>query len=159
MKQGIPPCKLEINKMSNQSVIVSKVVHSNNFEIVYKLVSYENEGFSLFNDKWYRSDSGEVMGDRGDKWTCTWYVIGKDVSGENAQKEFDRDCEAFDVDLFVDVNYNGRPLLDEPIIGGDYNWNESASDLLEVLIDYVNIEELVDQAENERLETIKDLQK
>ena len=105
--------------MNNQSVIVSKVAYSNNFEIVYKLVSYEN-----------------------------------------AQKEFDRDCEAFDVHLFADVNYNGRSLLDEvAIMGGDYNWNESASDLLEVLIDYVNIEELVDKAENERLEMIKDLQK
>ena len=51
--------------MNNQSVIVSKVVYSNDFEIVYKLVSYENEGFSSFNDKWYRSDSGEVMDDRG----------------------------------------------------------------------------------------------
>ena len=146
--------------MNNQSVIVSKVVYSNDFEIVCKLVSYENEGFSLFNDKWGRSESGEVMDDRGDKWICTWYVIGEDVSVEDAQKEFDRDCEAFDVHLFADVNYNGRSLLDEvAIVGGDYNWNESASDLLEVLIDYVNIEELVDQAENERLETIKDLQK
>ena len=96
----------------------------------------------------------------GDKWACTWYVIGEDVSVKNAQKEFDRDCEAFDVHLFADVNYNGRSLLDGvAIVGGDYNWNESASDLLEVLIDYVNIEELVDQAENERLERIKDLQK
>ena len=146
--------------MSNQSVIASKVVHSNDFEIVYKLVSYENEGFSLFNDKWYRSDSGEVMDDQGCKWTCTWYVIGEDVSYENAQKEFDRDCEAFDVHLFADVNYNGRSLLDEvAIMGGDYNWNESASDLLEELIAYVDIDELVNQAENERLEMIKDLQK
>ena len=146
--------------MNNQSVIVSKVVYLNDFEIVYKLVSYENEGFSLFNEKWYRSDSGEVMDDQGNKWTCTWYVIGKDVSVEDAQIEFDRDCEAFDVHLFADVNYNGRSLLDSvTIIGGDYNWNESANDLLEVLIDYVNIEELVEQAENERLETIKDLQK
>ena len=92
--------------MNNQSVIVSKVVYSNDFEIVYKLVSYENEGFSLFNDKWGRSDSGEVMDDRGNKWTCSWYAIGNDVSVENAQKEFDRDCEAFDVHLFADVNYN-----------------------------------------------------
>lgn len=146
--------------MNNQSVIVSKVVYLNDFEIVYKLVSYENEGFSLFNDKWCRSDSGEVMDDQGDKWTCTWYVIGEDVSVENAQEEFDRDCEAFDVHLFADVNYNGRSLLDEVAIMGDnYNWNESANDLLEVLIDYVNIEELVELAENERLETIKDLQK
>ena len=146
--------------MNNQSVIASKVVHSSAFEIVYKLVSYENEGFSLFNEKWYRSDSGEVMDDQGNKWTCTWYVISKDVSVEDAQIEFDRDCEAFDVHLFADVNYNGRSLLDSvTIIGGDYNWNESASDLLEVLIDYANIEELVEQAENERIETIKDLQK
>ena len=146
--------------MNNQSVIVSKVVYSNDFEIVYKLVSYENTGFSLFNDKWGRSDSGEVMDDRGNKWTCSWYAVGEDVSVENAQKEFDRDCEAFDVHLFADVSYNGRSLLDEvAIVGGDYNWNESASDLLEVLMDYVSIEELVDQAENERLETIKNLQK
>ena len=146
--------------MNNQSAIVSKVVYSNDFEIVYKLVSYENEGFSLFNDKWGRSDSGEVMDDRGNKWTCSWYVIGDDVPVENAQKEFDRDCEAFDVHLFADVNYSGRSLLDEvAIVGGDYNWNESASDLLEALSDYVDIEELIDQAENERLEMIKDLQK
>lgn len=146
--------------MPNQSVIVSKVVYSNDFEIVYKLVSYENERFSLFNDKWDRSDSGEVMNDRGDKWTCSWYTIGEDVSVENAQKEFDRDCEAFDVHLFADVNYNGRSLLDEvAIVGGDYNWNESASDLLEDLIDYVNLEDLVESAENERLEMIKDLKK
>ena len=146
--------------MNNQSVIVSKVVYSNDFEIVYKLVSYENEGFSLFNDKWDRSDSGEVMDDRGCFWTCAWYAIGEDVSVESAQKEFDRDCEAFDVHLFADVNYNGRSLLDGvAIVGGDYNWNESASDLLETLFDYVDIEELIDQAENERLEMIKDLQK
>ena len=146
--------------MNHQSVIVSKVVYSNDFEIVYKLVSYENEGFSSFNDKWYRSDSGKVMDDRGNKWTCSWYAIGEDVSVESAQREFDRDCEAFDVLLFADVNYNGRSLLNEvDIVGGDYNWNESASDLLEVLIDYVNIKELVDQAEYERLVMIKDLHK
>ena len=146
--------------MSNQSVIVSKVVYADNFEIVYKLVSYEHDGHCLFNDKWGRSDSGEVIDYSGNKWTCNYYTIGEDVSVENAQKEFDRDCEAFDVHLFADVNYNGRSLLDEvAIVGGDYNWNESASDLLEDLIDYVNIEELVDQAENERLEMIKDLQK
>ena len=58
------------------------------------------------------------------------------------------------------MNYNGRSLLDEVVIvGGDYNWNESASDLLEALIDYVDIDELIDQAESERLEMIKDLQK
>jgi hypothetical protein len=62
--------------------------------------------------------------------------------------------------LFADVNYNGRSLLNKvAIVGGDYNWNESASDLLETLSDYVDIEELIDQAENERLEMIKDLQK
>lgn len=145
--------------MNNRAILAVSSIMSDPFKIELNLVSYEEEGLSFFNEKWVRSKTGPIVDTGHSRWDCTYYTVGRDCTVEQAQKEFNRDCEAFDVSLFATVSLNDVVLLkDEAIIGADYNYEEDAEKLLaDLLFDYVDVEALVKKAEEERLEIIKNL--
>jgi hypothetical protein len=131
------------------------------FSIRFDLVNCE-VGFSQFNAKWFRSKDGLIQGN-SDKWDCTYYTIGSDVALEDAQKEFNRDCEAFDVHLYYSVDKGPICLIDmEPLIGSDYSYDdkETEEEVLQLLVDdYVSRSEILEEAEAELLNFIAELTK
>lgn len=145
----------------SHNILCSKTETLGKFSIRFDLVDCE-VGFSQFSAKWFRSKDGLIQGS-SDRWDCTYYTIGSDVGLEDAQKEFDRDCEAFDVHLYYSVYKGSLCLIDmEPLIGTDYNWmdKEQPEDILKLLIkDHAETEALEQQAEAELLNVIAELTK
>lgn len=144
----------------SHNIMCSKSETFGKFTIRYDLVNCEC-GLSQFRDKWKESIDGLVIGSDGGRWTCAWYTIGEDCTVEQAQKEFDRDCEAFDVHVYASVYKGSVCLIDmEPLIGSDYNWDDQTSpeELLAYLIrDYGNQKELEQMATEELLKAIREL--
>ncbi len=140
--------------MSN-TILSSKTIESHGFSFILNLVSYESEGWTSFHDKWKLDSDGLVSGDRGQMWDQTWATIGTDLTVEQAQEEFDRDVDAFDVQLTVTVTRNGVTLIDsDPVIGGDYNHEEDASGCLKDLEEYFDLGDYTSKA-NEELKAMR----
>lgn len=130
-------------------ILATKTIKSNDLDITLNLVSYADFGYSQFDEKWIVSDSGVVVGDYH-TFDCAWYEVGKDCTIEQAQKEYDRDRDAFDVHLHVTITRNGVTLIDnDPVIGADYNYQEDANDLLKYLIGHFDQCYYENQAYNE----------
>ncbi|BAV81026.1 hypothetical protein [Vibrio phage RYC] len=137
-----------------REILATKTLNSNGFEFVLNVLSYAENGWSMFNDKWTVDPDGPVKGSDCN-FTCDWYTIGKDCTVEQAQTEFDRDVYAFDVNLNVTVKRNGVVLVDNyPVIGGDYNIEEDSKQLLEDLEGHFSLEDFAKMA-NEELETMR----
>ena len=107
--------------------IASKTFIKCGFEIDLVLKQYDF--LSFFNDKWINDQEGLIIGNDGQRWSCTYYTTGRlrdgfDLTVARSQKDFDRDCHAFDVHLFITVSKNGIELVDDPIIGSDYNYDD-----------------------------------
>ena len=93
-------------------------------------------------------------------WSCS--TVGKDLTVEQAQQDFDRDVNAFDIGLSVKVDYNNIcTIYDELLITLDYSYDDeqSTEELLEwLLIGEVNMQYLQDKANEKRLEMLENLQ-
>lgn len=137
-------------------ILASKTIEKNGFEFKLDVLSYADCGMSSFDDKWIRDVNGPIQGSN-DNFDCTWYEIGSDLTIEQAQEDFDRDVQAFDVHLFVTVSKNGIELINDPVIGSDYNYCEDANLLLDDLVGYVNFNEYCSQAEVKVFELIEAL--
>lgn len=144
-------------------VISSKKIVKNGFTLLVELVALYECGFSQFNDKWKRDQDGLIVCDNGDYWNCTWYTIGvlkhgADVTAYQAQKEFDRDCGAFDVCLNVKVLKSDIELIDQTIINSDYSYDDDQTpeQVLEYLqSDYLEIDYLTGKAQTKINQLIK----
>jgi hypothetical protein len=145
----------------SHNILCSKTETLGKFSIRFDLVDCE-VGFSQFSAKWFRSKDGLIQGS-SDRWDCTYYTIGSDVELEDAQKEFDRDCEAFDVHLYYSVYKGSLCLIDmEPLIGSDYSYDdkEAEGEILQLLVDdYVSKLEILEEAEAKLLNIIAELTK
>ena len=143
------------------TVLSTKTVNQGKYAFIFELVSFDS-GWDGFSDKWVRSESGLIIGEHGTTWDCNWYTIGKDLTVEQAQQEFDRDCNAFDVGLSVKVDYNNIcTIYDELLITSDYSYDDeqSTDELLECLSNsYVDMQYLQDKANEKRLEMLENLQ-
>ena len=143
------------------TVLSTKTVKQGKYTFIFELVSF-NSGWDLFSDKWARSNSGLIVGEHGVTWDCNWNTVGKDLTVEQAQQEFDRDVNAFDVGLSVKVDYNNIcTIYDELLITLDYSHNDeqSTEELLEYLFDSeVDMQYLQDKANERRLEMLENLQ-
>ena len=143
-----------------ETLITKKIIKSG-FEIVTSIINC-NVGLSYFNDKWNRSVDGEVKSEDGTKWTCNYFTIGQlnkgfDATFNSAQIEFNRDCEAFDIVLNVQVLKNGIELIEQSIIGSDYSTSENIGELLDYLTsDNLNVEQLINEAKSIILELNKE---
>ena len=137
--------------MYNSDILESKVFNRDGFEIEVNLVADYQNGFTQFSDKWSRCTEGLVVCDDGYKFDCNWYSIGQlnkgnDVTTYRAQKEFDRDCKAFDVLLTVTISKNEIELLDQVIIGDNYSWDDKSTplELMEYLLsEYLDLDYLL----------------
>lgn len=121
-----------------------KIVNGLTFKL--DLVGYPEEGMSSFNDKWRLDENGLINGNDS-KYTCTWFTIGKlkdgfDVTQASAQKEFNRDCNAFDVSLRVTTLKNGIEILNQHIVSSDFNYSECEKELLNDLMENLDYEYL-----------------
>ena len=119
----------------------------NNFKINISL--HDDEcGMSGFHSKWTRDDQGLIQGDDSN-WTCEHYNVSV-LTQASAQSEFNRDCEAFDVSLMVTVSKNNIELVDECVVGSDYNWNDSDPEKLlnDLVTDYYDEEHMLTVAKN-----------
>ena len=143
------------------TVLSTKTVKQGKYTFIFELVSF-NSGWDLFSDKWASSESGLIVGERGTTWDCNWYTVGEDLTVEQAQQEFNRDADAFDVGLSVKVDYNNIcTIYDELLITLDYSHNDeqSTEELLEYLFNSeVNVQYLQDKANERRLEMLENLQ-
>ena len=143
------------------TVLSTKTVKHGKYTFIFELVSFDS-GWDGFSDKWTRSASGPIVGERGTTWACNWYTVGKDLTVEQAQQDFDRDVNAFDVGLSVKVDYNNIcTIYDELLITLDYSYDDeqSTEELLEwLLIGEVNMQYLQDKANEKRLEMLENLQ-
>ena len=122
------------------NILASRSFIKCGFEISLELKQYDN--LSEFDHKWKRDPDGLVKSDYG-CFNCSYYTIGKlkdgfDCTVASAQKDFNRDCHAFDVHLFITVSKNGIELIDDPIVGSDYNFDDDLTpeQLLEYLYNY-----------------------
>lgn len=141
----------------SREILATKTIEKHGFEFKLDLLSYSDCGMTLFDEKWVRNVDGPIQGSH-DNFDCTWYEIGSDVTVEQTQKAFDRDVEAFDVHLFVTVSKKGVELINDPVVGSDYNYSEDADLLLDDLIDCVDFEDYSSQARNEVVDLIGTLQ-
>lgn len=141
----------------SREILATKTVEKHGFEFKLDLLSYADCGMTSFDEKWVRDDNGEIEGSHCN-FDCTWYEVGSDVTIEQAQEDFNRDVEAFDVHLFVTVSKNGIELINDPVVGSDYNYCEDVDLLLDNLIGHVNFEEYVKQAKSEMVNLIEALQ-
>lgn len=140
----------------SREILASKTIEKNGFDFKLDLLSYADCGMSSFDDKWIRNVDGPIRGSN-DNFDCTWYDIGSDLTIEQAQEDFDRDVQAFDVHLFVAVSKNGIELINDPVIGSDYNYSEDADLLLYDLIGHVNFNDYCFQAESKVFELVEAL--
>ncbi len=121
-----------------------KEINKSGFDITIELQA--QDFLTDFNNKWKRDHSGLIVGSDGTNWDTDYYTIGTlkhgaDVTTYMAQKEFNRDCEAFDISLIITVFKNGVELATEYVINADYNYNdeETPDQVLERLyLDYGN---------------------
>ena len=143
------------------TVLSTKTIKQGKYAFIFELVSFDS-GWDEFSDKWIMSESGLIVGERGTTWDCNWYTVGKDLTVEQAQQEFDRDVNAFDVGLSVKVDYNNIcTIYDELLITSDYSYDDeqSTAEALEYLFNsYVDMQYLQDKADEERLEMLENLQ-
>ena len=140
----------------SREILASKTIEKNGFEFKLDLLSCADCGMSSFDDKWIRNADGPIQGSN-DNFDCTWYDIGSDLTIEQAQEDFDRDNQAFDVHLFVTVSKNGIELINDPVIGSDYNYSEDEDLLLDDLIEYVDFDDYCSQAEAKVFDLIEAL--
>lgn len=140
----------------SREILASKTTEKNGFEFRLDLLSYADCGMTSFDDKWIRDINGPIRGSN-DNFDCNWYDIGSDLTIEKAQEDFDRDVQAFDVHLFITVSKNGIELINDPVIGSDYNYCEDADPLLDDLIGYVDFDDYCSQAEVKVFELIEAL--
>ena len=140
----------------SREILASKTIEKNGFEFRLDLLSYADCGMSSFDDKWILDVNGPIQGD-DNNFDCTWYDIGSDLTIKQAQADFDRDVQAFDVHLFINVSKNGIELINDPVIGSDYNYCEDADLLLNDLIGHVDFNDYCSQAENKVFELIEAL--
>ena len=137
--------------MNSSDILESKVFNRDGLKIKVSLVADYQSGFTQFRDKWSRCNDGLVICSDGYNFDCNWYSIGQlnkgnDVTKYQAQKEFDRDCNAFDVLLNVTISKNEIELLDQVVIGGDHSWDDknTPKELMEYLIsDYLDLDHLL----------------
>ena len=144
------------------TVLSTKTIKHGKYTFIFELVSFDS-GWDGFSDKWIRSESGLIVGECGTTWDCDWYTVGKDLTVEQAQQEFNRDVNAFDVGLSVKVDYNNIcTIYDELLIASDYSNDDdeqSTEELLEDLFNSeVNMQYFQDKANEKRLEMLKNLQ-
>lgn len=137
--------------MNRSDILESKVFNRDGFEIEVSLVADYQSGFTQFRDKWSRCNDGLVICDEGYNFGCNWYSTGQlnkgnDVTKYQAQKEFDRDCNAFDVLLEVTISKNDIELLDQVVISDNYSWDDknTPKELMEYLMsDYLDLDYLL----------------
>lgn len=143
------------------TVLRTKTVKHGKSTFIFELVSFDS-GWDGFSDKWAMSESGLIVGERGTTWDCNWYTVGKDLTVEQAQQEFDRDVNAFYVGLSVKVDYNNIcTIYDELLTTSDYSYDDeqSTEELLECLFNNeVDMQYLQDKANEKRLEMLENLQ-
>ena len=144
------------------TVLSTKTVKHGKYTFIFELVSFDS-GWDGFSDKWVRSESCLLFsGERGTTWDCNWYAVGEYLTVEQAQQDFDRDVNAFDVGLSVKVDYNNIcTIYDELLMTLDYSYDDeqSTEELLEwLLIGEVNMQYLQDKANEKRLEMLENLQ-
>ena len=130
--------------------IAVKTTTVNGFVIESCLRNLES-GMLGFNDKWVRSNDGEVQGDR-QKWTCNYYSIGQlnkgfDSTKAMSQRDFERDCEAFEVALEITVSKADVTLVNDMPITTNFNYDDGDPvKLLNELSSDVNIDDYIKQA-------------
>ena len=143
------------------TVLSTKTVKHGKYAFIFELISFDY-GWDGFSDKWVRSESGLIVGERGTTWDCNWYTVGEDLTVEQAQQEFNRDINAFDVGLSVKVDYNNIcTVYDALLITSDYSYDDeqSVEELLEYLVNSeVDMQYLQDKANERRLEMLENLQ-
>lgn len=149
----------------------------NGLDITYTLEANYNGflGMANFQDQWENSDCHiggvTIQGDDGQNWIPKQYSIAQlskdyakqgldNPSGkayQSLREQFDRDSQAFEVNVVVSVCMNGVELFEETIIGSDYehlDFNYDHDKALETfLLDYCEEDVYIEQA----LETIKQL--
>ncbi|MCJ8334851.1 MAG: hypothetical protein MJH10_11470 [Epibacterium sp.] len=141
------------------TLMTSKTIQLDGFTVTITLTDLQC-GLTDFNNKWTRDVNGKIAGRDGDVWDCEYFSIGQlnkgnDVTVTTAQKEFDRDCHAFDVALNVSISKCDVSLFDEDVIGSDYNYNdkETPSEVAQHLYDnYANINSYIESAQNKLAE-------
>lgn len=145
-----------------QGDILSTIVeHRYGFKMEYSLIA--NYGIGYFFSKWKEVDepSGDTITDEiGYHWTCLYFEIGKDISKEAALKDFNRDSESFDVDVYCKVIKCDIVLLDEYIIGSDYAYVDgSAQELLKELVgEYSYKDDMINSANEKLLELVENME-
>lgn len=135
-------------------ILEKKEINQDGFTIVISLIADYNSGFTQFSDKWTRDNNGLIIGDDDLRWGCTWYDIGQlnkgnDITVYKAQKEFNRDCNAFDVLLNITVLKNNIELINDVIIGDDHSYDDERTslELMNYLIsDYLDVSYHLDSA-------------
>ncbi len=145
--------------MENDILATQEELHYG-FKMEYSLVA--NYGLGYFFSKWKEVEeaSGDtITDDNHNHWTCLYLTIGKDLSKEDALKEFYRDSEAFDVDVKVTISKCDIVLVEEYIIGADYAYIDgSAQELLEEMVyEYSFMDDMIDAANKKLLELVEGL--
>ena len=137
------------------TLITSKTIQIDGFTVTITLTDLQC-GLSDFNNKWTRDINGKITGGDGDKWDCNYFSIGQlnngnDATVASAQKEFDRDCTAFDVVLSVTISKCDVVFFDETVICSDYNYDDkdTPNEVLQHLYDeYADIKAYIQASQN-----------
>ena len=141
------------------ALLTSKTIQVDGFTVTIELTDLQY-GLSDFHNKWTRDVNGKITGDDGSKWNCEHFSIGQlnqgnDVTVASAQKEFDRDCHAFDVALSVSISKCDVDLFEEDVICSDYSYDdkETPSEVAQHLYDnYADINSYIESAQNKLAE-------
>ena len=142
--------------MENEILATQSELHYG-FKIEYRLEA--NYGLGYFFSKWNEvkeSSATTITDDNHNHWTCLYFEIGTDMSKEDALKEFYRDSEAFDVDVYCKVSKCDIVLLNEYIICADYAYvDDNSQDLLAELVgEYSYKDEMIESANEKLLELV-----